>query len=43
MAYELVAHTGLVLVDPYNDFLGDDGRFWPGLREIGEAVNEGYS
>lgn len=39
MAYELVAHTGLVLVDPYNDFLGDDGKFWPGLREIGEAVN----
>lgn len=38
MSYELSANTALVLVDPYNDFLGDDGKFWPRLREIGEQV-----
>ncbi|MEU7875294.1 isochorismatase family cysteine hydrolase [Dactylosporangium sp. NPDC049140] len=30
--------TGLVLVDPYNDFLADDGRIWPRIRDVAEAV-----
>jgi nicotinamidase-related amidase len=38
MTYALPPHTGLVLVDPYNDFLGDEGKIWPRLREIGEQV-----
>jgi hypothetical protein len=23
------AHTGLLLVDPYNDFLSEGGKVWP--------------
>jgi nicotinamidase-related amidase len=30
--------TGLVLVDPYNDMLSEDGKVWPRLREVAEAV-----
>jgi nicotinamidase-related amidase len=30
--------TGLVVVDPYNDFISEGGKFWPHLREVAEAV-----
>jgi nicotinamidase-related amidase len=30
--------TGLVLVDPYNDFLSEEGKVWPRVREVAEAV-----
>ena len=31
--------TGLLLVDPYNDFLSDGGKLWPLLKEIAEEEN----
>jgi nicotinamidase-related amidase len=30
--------TGLVLVDPYNDFLGDDGKIWPRVKDVAETI-----
>jgi nicotinamidase-related amidase len=30
--------TGLVLVDPYNDFLSDTGKIWPRVRAVAEAI-----
>jgi nicotinamidase-related amidase len=30
--------TALVLVDPYNDFLAEDGKIYPRLKEVAEAV-----
>jgi nicotinamidase-related amidase len=32
------ASTGLVLVDPYNDFLSEGGKVWPRVREVAESV-----
>jgi nicotinamidase-related amidase len=32
------ARTGLVLVDPYNDFLSEGGKIWPRVRDVAEAV-----
>jgi nicotinamidase-related amidase len=29
--------TGLLVVDPYNDFISDGGKLWPRLREVAEA------
>jgi hypothetical protein len=31
--------TGLLLVDPYNDFLAPEGKFWPKTKEVAEKVN----
>ncbi len=31
--------TGLLLVDPYNDFLAAEGKLWPHAKEVAEAVN----
>lgn len=31
-------NTGLVLVDPYNEFLSEDGRAWLRVKEVAEAV-----
>jgi nicotinamidase-related amidase len=33
------ASTGLLLIDPYNDFLSDGGKLWPLVREVAEAVD----
>ena len=30
--------TGLLLVDPYNDFLSEGGKAWPRVKEIAEQV-----
>jgi len=30
--------TGLVVVDPYNDFISEGGKFWPHIREVAESV-----
>ncbi|GAA4254460.1 isochorismatase family cysteine hydrolase [Dactylosporangium darangshiense] len=30
--------TGLVLVDPYNDFLGEDGKIWPRIKDVAETI-----
>ena len=37
MAYE-PDRTGLVLVDPYNDFLGEGGKIWPRVKAVAESV-----
>src|SRR5262245_64275394 len=29
--------TGLLVVDPYNDFISDSGKLWPRVREVAEA------
>lgn len=31
--------TGLLLVDPYNDFLAPEGKLWPFAQEVAESVN----
>ena len=31
--------TGLLLVDPYNDFLSPTGKVWPQAKEVAEEVN----
>jgi nicotinamidase-related amidase len=33
------ARTAFVLVDPYNDFFSDDGKIYPRLKEVAEAVS----
>ncbi|WP_433734372.1 isochorismatase family cysteine hydrolase [Nocardia sp. CA-129566] len=33
------ARTGLLLVDPYNDFLSEGGKLWPRLMEVAEEVH----
>lgn len=33
-----VAHTALLLVDPYNDFLSEGGALWPRLAEVAQSV-----
>jgi len=30
--------TGLLVVDPYNDFISDGGQVWPRVREVVEAT-----
>ncbi|NUP77246.1 MAG: cysteine hydrolase [Nonomuraea sp.] len=30
--------TGVLLVDPYNDFLSEGGKTWPRLKEVAESV-----
>ena len=30
--------TAILLVDPYNDFLGDGGKLWPRVKGIAEEV-----
>ena len=32
------SHTGLLLVDPYNDFLAPNGKLWPRAKEVAEEV-----
>jgi nicotinamidase-related amidase len=31
--------TGLLLVDPYNDFLSPTGKLWPQAKEVAEEMN----
>ncbi len=31
--------TALVVVDPYNDFISEGGKFWGRIREVAERVN----
>lgn len=31
--------TGVLLVDPFNDFLSEGGKIWPRLRPMAEQVN----
>ena len=31
--------TGLLLIDPYNDFISEGGKFWNGLKRVAEANN----
>lgn len=33
------ARTGLLLVDPYNDFLSEGGKLWPRLKEVAGEVH----
>jgi hypothetical protein len=30
------ARTGLLFVDPYNDFRSEGGKLWPRVKEIAE-------
>ena len=32
------SRTGLLLVDPYNDFLSDGGKIWPMVKEVANQV-----
>jgi len=32
------SRTGLLLVDPYNDFLSEGGKLWPRVKEVAEQV-----
>jgi hypothetical protein len=36
-AYDPV-RTGLLFVDPYNDFLSEGGKLWPRVKEVAEQV-----
>jgi len=29
--------TGLVIIDPYNDFISEGGKLWPRIRAVAEA------
>lgn len=31
-------NTALLLVDPYNDFLSEDGKAWPRIKDVAEQV-----
>jgi nicotinamidase-related amidase len=31
--------TALLVIDPYNDFISDGGKFWPHLKAVAEANN----
>ena len=31
--------TALLVIDPYNDFISEGGKFWPRLRAVAEANN----
>jgi nicotinamidase-related amidase len=33
------ARTGILLVDPYNDFLSEGGKLWPHAKEVAEEVH----
>jgi nicotinamidase-related amidase len=33
------SNTGLLLVDPYNDFLSEGGKLWPRAKEVAESVH----
>ncbi|MET1025631.1 MAG: isochorismatase family cysteine hydrolase [Dongiaceae bacterium] len=33
------ARTGILLVDPYNDFLSEGGKLWPRAKEVAEEVH----
>jgi len=35
----IIEKTGLLLVDPYNDFLAPTGKLWPKAKEVAEEVN----
>jgi nicotinamidase-related amidase len=30
--------TGLLFVDPYNDFLSEGGKLWPRVKQVAEQV-----
>jgi nicotinamidase-related amidase len=32
------SRTGLLLVDPFNDFLSEGGKLWPAAKEVAEEV-----
>ncbi|MGS4948060.1 isochorismatase family cysteine hydrolase [Meridianimarinicoccus sp. RP-17] len=34
-----IGRTALLCVDPYNDFLAEDGKMWPALSEVSRAVD----
>jgi nicotinamidase-related amidase len=38
MTYEK-QRTGLVVIDPYNDFISEGGKIWPRIKAIAEANN----
>ena len=31
--------TVLLVIDPYNDFISEGGKFWDGLKVVAEANN----
>ena len=34
-----VNQTGLLVVDPYNDFLSDGGKLWPKVKAVAASVS----
>ena len=37
-SYYNASRTGLLLVDPYNDFLSDGGKLWPKVIDVADEV-----
>ncbi|MBD0425978.1 isochorismatase family cysteine hydrolase [Aquisalinus flavus] len=33
------ASTALLFIDPYNDFLAEDGKMWPALSEVAKSID----
>jgi nicotinamidase-related amidase len=33
------SRTGLLLVDPYNDFLSEGGKLWPMVKDVADEVS----
>src|ERR1700730_3620667 len=33
------SRTGLLLVDPYNDFLSEGGKLWPMMKDVADEVS----
>ena len=33
-----IPRTALLFIDPYNDFLAEDGKMWPMVAEVARAV-----
>jgi nicotinamidase-related amidase len=33
------SRTGLLLVDPYNDFLSETGKLWPMVKDVADEVS----
>jgi nicotinamidase-related amidase len=31
--------TALLFIDPYNDFLAEEGKMWPALSEVAKSVD----
>jgi len=35
--------TGLIVIDPYNDFISEGGKIWDRIKSVAEANNECFT